>query len=180
MDTHKPDILIGATGAPATFTREIVEKMASIKSRPGIFALSNPTSRAECTAEEAYTWTDGRAIFASGSPFDDVVINGKIHRAGQGNNSYIFPGVGLGMISCQGKTIPESVFLTAARALAESVGEDDLEVGSIYPQIDEIREVSLNIASAVAAHAWDIGVTDAPRPDDITAHIADSMYDPSY
>ncbi len=180
IETHKPDILIGATGSPATFTREIVEKMASIKARPAIFALSNPTNRAECTAEEAYGWSDGRAIFASGSPFDDVTINGEIHRPGQGNNSYIFPGVGLGMIACRGKTIPESVFLTAAHALAETVGQDDLEVHSIYPQITEIREVSLNIASAVAAHAWDIGLTDEPRPADITQFIAEMMYDPIY
>ncbi len=180
IDVHKPDILIGATGSPATFTREIVERLAKIKSRPGVFALSNPTSRAECTAEEAYQWSDGGAIFASGSPFDEVNFNGKQLRPGQGNNAYIFPGVGLGMIACEARTIPDSVFLESARALAVSVTEDDLALGSIYPKIDEIRSVSLNIASAVAKFAYDNGLTDQARPEDIPAMISAMMFDPHY
>ena len=160
LDIHQPDILIGATGRPGMFTEEILRKMASIKDRPGIFALSNPTSRAECTAEQAYEWTEGRAIFASGSPFDEVNYHGKVYRPGQGNNSYIFPGVGLGMIACKAKTIPDSIFLESAKALAETVTEEDLQVGSIYPVIDEIREVSLRIAVAVAVYAYENGLTD--------------------
>ena len=116
------------------FSGKIIRKLASIKSRPGIFALSNPTSRAECTAEQAYQWTDGRGIFASGSPFGKVVHGGKTFRPGQGNNSYIFPGVGLGMIACRARTIPDSIFLESAKALASAVTEEDLKAGSIYPR----------------------------------------------
>jgi malate dehydrogenase (oxaloacetate-decarboxylating)(NADP+) len=180
IDIHKPDILIGATGSPATFTKQIVERMAEIKSRPGIFALSNPTSRAECTAEEAYEWSDGRAIFASGSPFDVVEYNGKKIRPGQGNNSYIFPGVGLGMMACEAKTIPDAIFLRSARSLAESVTDDDLEMGSIYPEINEIRSVSLNIATAVAEFAYENNLTAHERPENLSSYISDLMFDPDY
>ena len=180
IEVHQPDILIGATGTPGTFTEEIVAKMAKIKDRPGVFALSNPTSRAECTPEQAYRWSNGRAIFASGSPFEDVILNGKRLRPGQGNNSYIFPGVGLGMIACQAKTIPDTVFLESAKALADSVRESDLALGSIYPVIDEIRTVSLDIATAVAKYAYDNGLTDQPEPENLAAIIEESMYNPRY
>lgn len=180
IDKHEPDILIGATGSPATFTREIVGRMAQIKPQPCIFALSNPTSRAECTAEEVYHWTEGRALFASGSPFDDVQVNGRTHRPGQGNNAYVFPGVGLGMIACRGTAIPDAVFLEAARELARTLDEADLALGALYPRIDEIRSVSLRIATAVATYAWEHGLTSAERPDDVEEHIRSLMYDPSY
>lgn len=180
IEIHQPDILIGATGTPATFTKEIVEKMAQIKSRPGIFALSNPTSRAECTAAEAYNWTEGRAIFASGSPFAPVQYQGQEFVPGQGNNAYIFPGVGLGMIVCQANSIPDSVFLEAAKALSQAVTEQDLEKGSIYPQLDEIRVASLNIAVAVAEFAFEQGLTEMEKPDDIRQYIAEYMYQPYY
>ncbi len=178
--THQPDILIGATGAPATFSEPVVRLMADIKERPGVFALSNPTTRAECTAQQAYQWSDGRAIFASGSPFDEVEINGSRYRPGQGNNAYIFPGVGLGMIACKAKTIPDSVFLEAARALANSVTETDLRHGSIYPGLNKIRKVSLDIATAVAKFAYDHGLAEQHPPDDIRSTIEQSMYDPRY
>ncbi len=180
IDVHKPDILIGATGSPATFTREIIRKMAEVRPQPCIFALSNPTSRAECTAEEVYRWTGGRALFASGSPFDDVQINGRTHRPGQGNNAYIFPGVGLGMIACRGKTVPDAIFLEAARELAGTLDDDDLALGALYPRIDEIRSVSLRIATAVATYAWEHGLADSDPPADIEGHIRSLMYDPSY
>ncbi len=177
---HQPDILIGATGSPGTFTQEIVAAMAKIKARPGIFALSNPTSRAECSAQQAYTWSEGRAIFASGSPFDEVVFNGQRMCPGQGNNAYIFPGVGLGMIACQAKTIPDSIFMEAAKVLAESVSEADLALGLIYPLINEIRSVSLNIATAVAKYAYVNGLTEQAEPAHLTQVIAASMYNPEY
>ena len=177
---HKPHILIGATGAPATFTEEIVKLMAEFSHRPAIFALSNPTTRAECNAIQAYQWSDGRAIFASGSPFDAVPYNGDVFHPGQGNNAYIFPGVGLGMIACQAKTIPDSVFLHAARALATAVSAADLNKGSIYPSLDKIRAVSLNIATEVATCAWEQGLTEQVRPKDIRELIASMMYDPRY
>ncbi len=180
IEMHQPDILIGATGVPATFTREIVGLMAKIKQCPGIFALSNPTTRAECTAEQAYAWTDGRAIFASGSPFDPVYHDGHQITPGQGNNSYIFPGVGLGMIACEGKTIPDSIFLEAAKALAKTVSDRDLEMGSIYPPLENIREVSLSIATAVANHAYTENLANNSKPADIREYIESLMYFPDY
>ena len=180
IDIHQPDILIGATGSPGTFTEEIVARMAKIKARPGIFALSNPTNRAECTAQQAYQWSAGQAIFASGSPFDEVMLNGQTLRPGQGNNAYIFPGVGLGMIACQVKTIPDTIFLESAKALAKFVTEDDLALGSIYPLIDEIRSVSLNIATAVAKRAYADGLTEQPEPKDVKGYIRSMMYEPEY
>ena len=180
LDVHQPDILIGATGSPGTFTEEMIARMAEIKQRPGILALSNPTSRAECTAEQAYQWSDSRAIFASGSPFDEVLINGQRLRPGQGNNAYIFPGIGLGMLACQAKTIPDTVFLESARVLAESVSEADLAAGSIYPPISEIRSVSLHIATAVAKYAYTNGLTDQPEPECLEKVIEESMYNPQY
>lgn len=180
IEIHQPDILIGATGTPATFTKEIVEKMAQIKSRPGIFALSNPTSRAECTAAEAYNWTEGRAVFASGSPFAAVQYQGQEFVPGQGNNAYIFPGVGLGMIACQASTIPDTVFLEAAKSLSQAVTDDDFEKGSIYPQLDEIREASLNIAVAVAEFAYENGLTKMQKPENLREYISDMMYQPYY
>ncbi len=180
LDVHRPDILIGATGQPGMFSEQIIRKMADIKSRPGIFALSNPTSRSECTAEQAYRWTEGRGVFASGSPFGEVVHDGRIFRPGQGNNSYIFPGIGLGMTACGARTIPDSIFLESAKALAGAVTEEDLEAGSIYPEINQIRKVSFTIARAIADFAWQHGITQEAPPENLTEHIQASMYDPVY
>ena len=176
----KPHILIGATGAPGTFTQEVIETMAQINERPAIFALSNPTSRAECTAEQAYEWSDGRAIFTSGSPFDAVVRNGKTHQPGQGNNAYVFPGIGLGAVACQAKTIDDDIFLAAAEALAYQVSQANLDAGTLYPPLSDIRDVSLHIAVAVAEKAYQSGAAQAKRPDDLAAYIKDMMYVPNY
>lgn len=180
LGAHRPHVLIGATGRPATFTRDIIAKMAAVSERPAVFALSNPTARAECSAEQAYQWSDGRALFASGSPFAPVVVGDRQLHPGQGNNAYIFPGVGLGLIAARASTVPDSVFLVAARALADAVGDADLRRGSLYPPLADIRAVSLGIATAVAQHAWDMGLTDATRPADIRAFIGAAMYDPRY
>ena len=176
----KPHILIGATGAPGTFTQEVIETMAQINERPAIFALSNPTSRAECTAEQAYDWSEGRAIFTSGSPFDAVKRNGVTHQPGQGNNAYVFPGIGLGAVACQAKTIDDAMFLAAADALAYQVSQKNLDAGTLYPPLSDIREVSLHIAVAVAETAYKSGVAQAKRPDDLMAYIKDMMYVPNY
>jgi malate dehydrogenase (oxaloacetate-decarboxylating)(NADP+) len=154
--------------------------MAEINDRPTIFALSNPTSRAECTAEQAYSWSGGRAIFASGSPFDPVEFEGRRYRPGQGNNAYIFPGIGLGAVACRATRISQQMFLVAARTLASQVTEARLEEGAIYPPLSEIREVSAQIAVAVAEQAYADGLAHLPRPDDLREHILAQMYDPSY
>jgi len=176
----KPHILIGATGTPNTFTREVIEAMCRHNERPAIFALSNPTSRAECTAEQAYQWSRGKVIFASGSPFANVYYNGKAYKPGQGNNVYIFPGIGLGTIISRSRTITDEMFLIAARCLADQVTQDDLKQGTIYPSLQKIREVSLKIGTCVATHVWDNGLSKIPRPDDIEQTIRDYMYDPKY
>ena len=176
----RPHVLIGATGAPGTFTREVIETMAEINDRPTIFALSNPTSRAECTAEQAYSWSAGRAIFASGSPFGSVDFEGRRYLPGQGNNVYIFPGIGLGAVACHATRVSEPMFLAAARALASQVTEARLGEGAIYPPLSEIRAVSAQIALAVAEQAYADGLARLPRPDDLREHILTQMYDPSY
>ena len=178
IEQIKPHVLIGATGAPGVFTEEIVGLMGSINERPVIFALSNPTSRAECTAEQAYEWTQGRAIFASGSPFEAVTFKGKTYRPGQGNNAYVFPGIGLGSLACQARIISDGMFLEAARVLAEQVSENDLSTGTVYPLLENIRQVSHAIAVAVAEQAWHEGLAKALRPKNLEQTITDMMYSP--
>lgn len=176
----KPTALIGVSGMPATFTREIVGQMAALNARPIIFALSNPTSKAECTAEQAYGWSDGRAIFASGSPFPAVELNGRRYVPGQGNNIYIFPGVGLGALVSEAREVTDAMFLAAARTLAGMVEAGDLEQGRVYPPLTKIREVSLRIAAAVAEVAHDSGLAACARPADLTADLRARMFEPVY
>ena len=176
----KPHILIGATGAPGTFTQEVIEAMSATNERPAIFALSNPTSRAECTAEQAYEWSEGRAIFTSGSPFNAVEFGGKTHQPGQGNNAYVFPGIGLGAIACQAKHINDAMFLAAADALAYQVSQENLDAGTLYPPLSDIRAVSLSIAVAVAEKAYETGLAQSEKPADLRAHIQSLMYEPDY
>ncbi len=135
VETLKPTALIGVTGKAGAFSRPILEAAARVNPRPIIFALSNPTSMAECTAEEAYRWTDSRAIFASGSPFDPVTFGGQRFVPAQGNNAYIFPGVGLGVIACESRLVTDEMFLAAAHALANHVSEADLSAGRVYPRL---------------------------------------------
>ena len=176
----RPQVLIGATGAPGTFSEEVVRLMAAINPRPVIFALSNPTSRAECTAQQAIAWSDGRAVFASGSPFAGFTFQGREYRPGQGNNAYVFPGIGLGAIACGMRTIRDEIFLTAAQTLAGMVSPADLAAGSVYPPLTDIRKVSLAIAVAVAEQAWAQGLARDERPDDPEGLLAGMMYDPVY
>jgi malate dehydrogenase (oxaloacetate-decarboxylating)(NADP+) len=176
----KPQVLIGATGVPGTFTEDVIRRMAEINDRPVIFALSNPTSQAECTAQQAYEWSRGQAVFASGSPFDAVTCNGKTYRPGQGNNAYVFPGIGLGAIACRARILSDEMFLEAARVLAERVDDNDLATGSLYPPLTNIRQVSLAIAVAVAEKAWEQGLAEEERPEDVEHMIAEQMYDPDY
>ena len=165
---------------PATFTQEVVETMAQLNARPIIFALSNPTSKAECTAAQVYPWSGGRAIFASGSPFAPVEFNGQSHVPGQGNNIYIFPGVGLGVLVSEAREVTDEMFLVAARTLAQLVQPEDLAVGRVYPPLTKVREVSLKIAVAVATAAFDAGLAAVPRPTDLAADISARMFKPVY
>jgi malate dehydrogenase (oxaloacetate-decarboxylating)(NADP+) len=180
VKTLKPTVLLGLSGQPQTFTKEIVKAMSAINERPVIFALSNPTSMAECTAEQAYVWSDGKAVFASGSPFDPVKYGNQTFVPGQGNNAYIFPGVGLGIIVSQSRIVTDEMFLAAAYSLAAQVKDSDLERGRVYPPLADIRLVSAKIAAEVAKMAFDNGFTDRERPEDILADVKDYMYRPVY
>ncbi|XP_043223699.1 NADP-dependent malic enzyme-like isoform X1 [Amphibalanus amphitrite] len=177
----KPSALIGAAAQPQAFTAEILKDMGEYNKEPIIFALSNPTSMAECTAEQAYQATQGRAVFASGSPFAPVTINGKTLYPGQGNNAYIFPGVALGVIASGMHHIGEDVFLRAAEALAKMVTDQELDAGRLYPPLENIRDVSLQIAVQLAEHAYKTGEASVyPHPDDLLAYIETHRYDFSY
>ncbi|MGD8368616.1 MAG: malic enzyme-like NAD(P)-binding protein, partial [Desulfobacterales bacterium] len=176
----RPTAIIGASGKPRTFTRPVLEAMAACNERPIVFALSNPTSNSECTAREAYEWTEGRALFASGSPFDPVELNGRQFVPSQGNNVYIFPGVGLGVVSCKASHVIDEMFLVAARTLADQVTEADLRQGSLYPSLQRIRKISAQIAMAVAALAYDQGLAAVARPIDMKAFIKSTMWEPVY
>jgi len=176
----KPTAIIGVAAVGGTFTREVLEEMARMNTRPIVFALSNPTSKAECTAEQAYRWTGGRALFASGSPFDPVKVEGRTFVPRQGNNSYIFPGVGLGAIVSGARRVTDDMFMAAARTLAQRVDEADLAQGSLYPALSRIREVSAAIAAAVAESAYASGLAGKPRPADVLADVKSQMYDPRY
>jgi malate dehydrogenase (oxaloacetate-decarboxylating)(NADP+) len=180
VEALKPTGIIGVSGKPRMFSRPVLEAMAGCNDRPIVFSLSNPTSQTECTAEEAYTWTGGRAIFASGSPFDPVTVNGRTFVPAQGNNVYIFPGVGMGVIACWARHVSNEMFFVAAKTLAKLVSEDDLEQGRIFPPLTKIREVSAAIASAVAEVAYRGGLATKPRPDDLLEYINSLVYEPDY
>jgi len=176
----EPTAILGLSGQPGAFTPEVIGAMTQINERPIVFALSNPTSNSECSAEEAYTASGGRAIFASGSPFAPVQLANQTFVPGQGNNVYIFPGVGLGAIVSRARVVTDEMFLAAAHSLAAQVAETDLERGRIYPPLSRIRQVSALIARDVAKIAYDKGLTDKPEPADILAEINEYMYQPVY
>jgi malate dehydrogenase (oxaloacetate-decarboxylating)(NADP+) len=178
--TLKPTAIIGVAAVGGAFTPEVLKEMAELNKRPIIFALSNPTSKSECSAEEAYRHTGGRALFACGSPYDPVRLDGKTFVPRQGNNSYIFPGVGLGAIASGSKLVSDEMFMAAARTLAYLVNPDDIEQGSLYPALPRIREVSAHIAAAIAEVAYKRGLATAPRPNNMMALIESQMYDPRY
>lgn len=176
----RPTTLIGVSGQPKTFTRPVLEFMAKINDTPIIFALSNPTSKAECTAQEAYRWTNARAVFASGSPFPPVVIGGRTFVPGQGNNAYIFPGIGLGILASGASRVTNEMFLVAARALANQVSGDDLAKGLIFPPLQNLRDVSAAVAASVAEVAGGSGhMDDLPRGD-VVERMKTLMYEPKY
>ena len=181
VEILRPTALIGVSGSPSMFTREIISRMAGFNERPVIFALSNPTSKAECTAETAYQASGGSAIFASGSPFPPVEFQGRTFVPGQGNNVYIFPGVGLGALVVEASEISERMFLIAARTLADMVTDEDLAIGRIYPSLTRIREVSVKIAREVAKEAIHSGLARIPlAADQIEPAILQSLYHPAY
>ena len=178
--TLKPTAIIGVAAVGGTFTPEVLKTMAELNKQPIVFALSNPTSKAECSAEEAYRHTGGRALFACGSPYDPVTLDGKTFVPRQGNNSYIFPGVGLGAIVSGTRLVTDEMFMAAAHTLADLVSEADIKQGSLYPALPRIREVSAQIAAAVAKVAYDSGLAAGVPPNDLLGNVQSQMYDPRY
>jgi malate dehydrogenase (oxaloacetate-decarboxylating)(NADP+) len=180
IEDFRPTVLIGACTRGGIFTQPVLAAMARLNERPVVFALSNPTSNAECTAEQAYRWTSGRAVFASGSPFPRVTLNGREHPTAQANNSFIFPGVGLGLLLSGARRVDDELFFAAARALADQVTNADLEQGLLFPPAARIRDVALAVAIAVAHAAHERGLATMPRPADLAAAAAGARYIPRY
>lgn len=181
IEHTKPTAIIGASAQGGAFSEQVCKLMAQINDRPIIFALSNPTSKAECTARDAYEWTRGKCVFASGSPFEPVQYDGKTYVTGQGNNAYIFPGVGLAAIAAHVHTIPEDTFLVAARALSEQVTPADIELGLVYPKLGKIREVTLRVACRVLEHFYaERLATYRPEPNDKLQFLRSIQYDYRY
>ena len=180
VEKLKPTIVIGVSGVGGAFEEKMVRNMTQENDRPIIFALSNPTSKSECTAEEAYSWSEGKAIFASGSPFDTVRLKGKTYHPEQGNNAYVFPGVGLGIVASGATRVTDEMFLVAAHALADMMEYKNLEKGALYPALPEIRNVSKRIALAVALEVYNSDLASQPRPENLEQHIKEIMYSPHY
>lgn len=180
VNAIKPTAIIGASGQSGAFTPEILQAMAKWNERPIVFALSNPTSRSECTAQDAYSHTNGHAVFASGSPFPPVVINGQNFIPGQANNVYIFPGVGLGVLASESTRVTDEMFSVAAACVAKKATTEDLELGRIFPSLSRIREVSLHIATTVARLAFARRLTAMKEPSDLPGFIKSKMYSPVY
>jgi malate dehydrogenase (oxaloacetate-decarboxylating)(NADP+) len=176
----RPTGIIGVSTVPKLFTREVIEAMTEINEHPIIFPYSNPTSRSECTAEEAYRWSGGRAVFASGSPFPPVEIAGRKFVPGQGNNVYIFPAMGMAVFATEATRVTEEMFIVAAKGVAEQVTEENLATGLIYPPQSRILEASLHVAERVATYIFDKGLARVSRPDDIGALIRARAYHPVY
>jgi malate dehydrogenase (oxaloacetate-decarboxylating)(NADP+) len=180
VEALEPTAIIGVSTVPKLFNQKVIEAMAAINDRPIIMPLSNPTSRSECTAEEAYTWSKGRAVFASGSPFPPLTVNGKRFIPGQGNNVYIFPAMGMAVYATEARRVTDEMFIVAAKSVAEQVGDDSLEAGLIYPSQTKIFSASLHVAARVAEYVFDHGIAGAARPADIGQWIRGKAFAPTY
>lgn len=180
IDNFNPTILIGTSGTPGLFTEAVVRAMARVNERPLVFPLSNPTSKCECTAAQAIEWSDGRAIVATGSPFPPVTFGGRTYRTGQGNNAFIFPGVGLGLWVGRVRRVTDAMFLDAARALASLVTGEDLDEGAVYPRLTRIRDCSHAVACAVIRRAVVEGHAEPTILHDLDARVRRAMWEPEY
>ncbi len=180
VDAFKPTVLIGVSTTHGAFTEGVIKAMAKHVDRPIIFPLSNPTDKAECTPEQAYTWTDGKALVACGVQFPDVTVNGKTFHPGQANNFYIFPAVGLAVYATKPKRITDRMFIAAAKASADQVSQGDRDKGMLFPKQSHILEVEITTATRLAESIFDAGEATVERPRDIRAWIEGLTYKPVY
>jgi len=180
IESFRPTALIGATGQGGLFTQPVLEAMARLNERPIVFALSNPTSKSECTAEQAYAWTEGRVLYASGGQCASVTYADCVHVPGQANNSHIFPGVGLGLLVARARRVTDEMFLAAGQALAAQVTDADLTQGRLFPAATQMREVATAVAVAVATMAHEQGHAAAPWSAELHHDVALAMYEPCY
>lgn len=180
IEQLRPTAIVGVAAQPNAFNEAVIRRMSELNERPIIFALSNPTSKAECSAEMAYRFSNGKALFASGSPFAPVDIDGQHFVPRQGNNAYVFPALGRGATFARSKTMPVGMFLAASRKLAEMVSEEDLANGSLYPSLMDIRPISEEISVAVAEYAYANGLAQNEKPEDLDAAVKASMWTPKY
>lgn len=176
----KPTAIIGVSTVGGAFSQKVIENMSSINERPIIFPYSNPTSHSECTAEQAYQWSKGKAIFASGSPFAPVTYQGKTFIPGQGNNVFIFPALGMAIFATEAKRVTDEMLLVASEAVADQIKNEDFEKGLIYPPIKNIREVSKNVAIKVAEEIFRSGLARVKKPKNLEKFIKNKMYEPLY
>ena len=180
IERLKPTVLIGVSTKGGAFTQKVVETMSHLNERPIIFALSNPTNKAECSAEQAYTWSNGRALFAAGVQFPDVTFNGQTFHPGQANNFYIFPALGLATYVARPKRITDDCFIVAAQATADQIGPDLRAKGMLFPSQDDILLTEVTTATRIAEFMFDKGLAQADRPRDIRAWIEAQLYTPRY
>ncbi|HQQ95198.1 MAG TPA: NAD-dependent malic enzyme [Bacteroidia bacterium] len=176
----KPTAIIGVSTVGGAFNQQVIENMSAINERPVIFPYSNPTSHAECTAEQAYTWSKGKAVFASGSPFPQFTYQGKTFIPGQGNNVFIFPGLGLAIYATQAKRVTDQMLLVAAEAVAEQVKEENFQNGLIYPPVSTIQDVSFHVAVQITKEIYNSGLSSVLEPSDIPSFLKSKMYNPAY
>jgi malate dehydrogenase (oxaloacetate-decarboxylating)(NADP+) len=176
----KPTTIIGVSTIGGAFSQNVVEAMCAHNERPIILALSNPTDHAECTADQAYGWSRGRAIYAAGVPFDHVVLNGVTYLPGQANNFYIFPAVGMAVFATEATRVTDQMFIEAARAVADQVPADLLKQGLLYPKQENMLEIEIKTAARVAKLVFDSGLARVARPADYEAFIRQHVYKPEY
>jgi malate dehydrogenase (oxaloacetate-decarboxylating)(NADP+) len=176
----RPTTIIGVSTIGHAFTQQVVQAMTDLNERPVILALSNPTEHAECTAEQAYTWSGGKAIYAAGVQFPPVHLNGQTFLPGQANNFYIFPAVGMAIYATQAKRVSDEMFIEAAKAVADQVPEAMLKQGMLYPPQADILETEIKTATRVAKLVFDSGLARIDRPSDVEALVRSHVYRPTY
>ena len=180
IEAVKPTILIGVSTKGGAFNQRVVEAMSKLNERPIIFALSNPTDKAECSAEQAYTWSNGKALYAAGVQFPNVTLNGQSFHPGQANNFYIYPAIGLAIDATRPERITDEMFIAAAQASADQVSDVQRGRGMLFPSQADILEVEVTTATRVAEFMFDKGLAKVERPADIRAWIEGQLYKPQY